>query len=1104
MLTIYRSNRAEWLANVLSEHLRLKPPSPFETVEVIVNTWPVSRWLGEELATVNGISALIRFPFPGTRLKELVKLVLGLEEKDEDPWKANRLVWHILEVLPELLKTDEASLLREWLKQRSSKPGEVNRDEWQLASSIADAFDDYALYRINEITQWLRGTDKNSSKFLETNAQSNWQPLLINLLSKRINREPFGLQVKRAIDQLKHGTPPAKKLPSQLHIFGLSSLAPVQVELIQALSGFIDIKMYLITPCRDLWQRCELRRHRLGKSWSNPLDGYWLLQAPRLEANLGRMGAEFQQLLEGSGESQLGEWKEGDLFAAPANISIQLKREPTLLEQLQQQLVTPSEGTSITRKKDDTSLTFMACPGQRRQVQLVRDQILQWLASDSSLEPKDILIMTPQVKLYSPLISSAFNDKTATNFELPYKITDRSQQDCPGLTQYMLLLLQLASTRINATAINSLLTNPAIQKQQCLTQEDVINISDLLQVTGFRWGLDAEDRDGNEVHSLSWCLDRWLLGLVLPSTPGLAPGGIAPFSKGIKLNDLTQWWNFLSLTCNQLRELRYPRTCEKWVELLRSYVKDLFGDGGNWALEFKGFLSALEVWRQSSVDSQLEIDVSVAEDILSQIFAVEVGRFGHRSGVITISALEPMRAIPHRAIVLMGLDSNIFPRHKDRPGFHLLGQKRELGDPMPSDQDRYVLLEALISARQHLMITWNSRNEHTGEPIPAASPIQQWLTQLESQLGKESVEGLLREPHPNPLARANFVPLNNQLPISCDQRNLEARIWLNKRLEPHSLALALPLKWDQPKDKEVPLISTNLLKSWLKSPQRIWLEGLQLKPREWINPLRDFEDLNLNELQRYHLLRNRFEELLEIPLEKQAHFFNNQREEDWETKYEGQGKLPPLSAARIECELLENRWQNLLSILTKLGPCRKRLLLFDGEPEEILWAGDFVIVIELGKLKSKNVMEGWVNHLQTCASSTPPTATLVISRNSSKSKRDQFQVALQWDPLPQKQAREELNKLKAIALHGLQHCWPVPPESGWAFAKAKLKDSSKGMKAFQQNWNGIFNIPGERETTEMQLCFGIDFEANMFTNNKDFIEAFSSLYDPLIEVLSEK
>jgi len=1103
LLTVYRSNRAEWLASILSEQLRLAPPSPFETVEVIVNTWPTSRWLGEQLATANGISALIRFPFPGTRLRELVKLVLNLEENDEDPWKANRLVWHILDVFPELLKAAEAAPLRDWLQQRSSNDGQLNKDEWQLASSIAEAFDNYALYRTKEITQWMKCINTDYPNNAALHERLNWQPLLMQLLSKSIDTEPFGLQVKKAIKQLKSGVPPAKKLPSQIHIFGLSSLAPVQVELIQALSGVINIKVYLITPCRDLWQRCELRRERLGALWNAPPDGFWLKKAPRLEANLGRMGAEFQQLLEGTGESQLGEWQEGDLFAAPVNIASEFKKKATLLEQLQQQLVSSNEEIGLTRGKDDTSLIFIAAPGQRRQVQLVRDQILQWFAADPSLEPRDVLIMTPQVKRYAPFIASIFNDKTATGIELPFKITDRSQQDNPGVEKYILQLLQLGSSRLNATALDSLLSNPAIQKQQGLSQEDAVNISECLQLTGFCWGVDAEDRNGDAVHSLSWCLERWLLGLALPCNPGIAPGGIAPFAEGITFNELTKWWGFLSLLCNQLQELRQPRTCDHWVTLLKSFIKDSFGDGDDWNGEVQAFFSALENWKQDAGTCQLEVEASVVVDVLNKIFSMEAGRFGHRNGLITISALEPMRAIPHRAIVLMGLDADIFPRHQNRPGFHLFEQKRKLGDPRSSDQDRYALLEALISTRERLLITWNSRNERTGETIPAATPVQQWLGQLENELGKDNYEGLLSEPHPNPLARTNFLPRNNRAPISCDRRNLEARLWLNKTLEPNNLALAQPLIWNPSKAEETSPIPKELLKEWLIAPQRIWLEQLQLQPKEWINPFKDFEDLSLNELQRYRLLRERFEELIDLPQSSQNTFINIEQKGDWQSRYAGQGTIPASSAGSIECELLENRLQHLLSILKKLGPCKKQEIPVDDGVEEILWAGDFVVVIELGKLKSRNVMEGWLKHLQVCASSQQPSASLVISRNSSSSKKDQFHIALQWNPLSAIQAKEELIKLKAVASHGLQNCWPIPPESGWAFAKASHKDPSKGLTAFQQKWDGLFNVQGEKEAPEMQLCFGLNYQAQNFISNEVFKEAYSSLYKPLIQYLSD-
>ena len=125
MLTLYRSNRAELLAQVLATRLRLDPPGPLEQVQVVVNTWPTSRWLAEQIALFisdpadppgGGIAANLRFPFPASRLRALVDQLLAGEEpaaEGPDPWRAQNLVWPVLELLPALLNAPEAGPLRQ-------------------------------------------------------------------------------------------------------------------------------------------------------------------------------------------------------------------------------------------------------------------------------------------------------------------------------------------------------------------------------------------------------------------------------------------------------------------------------------------------------------------------------------------------------------------------------------------------------------------------------------------------------------------------------------------------------------------------------------------------------------------------------------------------------------------------------------------------------------------------------------------------------------------------------------------------------------------------------------------------------------------------------
>ena len=1067
MLTLYRSNRAEFLATLLARQLLEERPDPFETVEVLVNTWPTSRWLGEQLATANGISSLVRFPFPGSRLRQLVRRVLDLPDHEEDPWRATSLVWTVLELMPALLEQPVAQPLRAWLQQRDGEASGLSRDRWQLARAIADAFDDYALYRPATLHSWMRGS--------RASTETDWQPWLARQLDASLHRQPFGLQVQTAVERLCSGAVDPDVLPKVIRLFGISALAPVQVDLIQALSGSTEVQVYLLTPCRDLWQRCGSRREQLGETWIDPPDGGWLQQAPRLEATLGRMGAEFQQLLEGSGDSQLGERREGDLFADPVRIAEGEGRPATLLERLQQQLVEPGCCESLEREHDDRSLLFQAAPGPLREVQLVRDQVLQWLAADPELEPRDVLVMTPQIDRYAPLLSSVFNDRDAIGVDLPWRLTDRSQQSTPGLTMAMLELLDLAAGRLTATGLERLLANPALQAQQGFSGEDAAALTRTLQRTGFRWGLDALERGGDETHSLIWSLDRWLLGLALPQRDGLAPGGTAPFHQDLDPQRLVRWWTVLDRLVRWLQQLRRPRASSAWVELLQALLEDLFADGGDWSWERQSWSAALADWQQRAAACPLELEVAVAAEVLAEALSVDSGRFGHRSGALTVSALEPMRAIPHKVIVLMGLDDGVFPRIDQRPGFHLLEQRRWLGDPCGGDQDRYVLLEALMSARRHLLISWCGRNEHTGEPRPAAAPVEQWLQDLSRQLGTEASAGLCIEPDPNPLDRSNFqVGLHGQ-PLSCDRRQLEARRWLDRHQSDGALGgLALPLSWSplEPDDTVDPLSYEELLQ-WLVDPQSAWLRQLGLHPGERVDPVEDLEALALTSLLQAQLLNQDLEGHL-LAAETPA----------WRDMLAGQGVLPPGAGAELEQGVLNHRLQALQQQLNGLGGCRRE--------GPLLFAGDIQVVVQPGRFSPRGLMRGWLQHLQLCADAADFGGSAVIARAD---RGDEAKTHVRWIRLEPSDAEAQLQSLQRLAQQGQHQCWPVPPKSGWLLMSRDHSKAGSGGAAFRDSWIR------ERQDPQQRLCFGADIEADLLLQSQGFEQACALLYAPMLQAL---
>ena len=1094
MLTIYRSNKAEWLAEILGQELRLNPPEITEEVNIIVSTWPSSRWLSEKLSIINNINALVKYPFPGTYLKRLVKRIIGIDPDEKDPWEKNQLVWNILELLPELMKEEEAQVIRSWLEISDKKDTQINLNLWDLANNIAETFDDYILYRPEIIKQWLSKKTKKKSREISVNKNILWQEILFNLLYKKINKDPFCIQVEKAIKRLKKDDISKLDYPKNLYVYGLSSLAPLQIDLIQAFSKVINIKIYLISPCNDLWQRCEARRLQFRNTWNTPPDRQWLLESPRLEAFLGRMGAEYQQLLEGSGEYQLGDRNEEDIFSLTADIATNKGNKPNLLEQLQQELLSTKSESILTKEKSDKSLLFLKSPGKYRQVELIRDHILQLFSDDREIQPRDILIMTPQVDSYAPIITSVFNNIDKNTTQLPWVITDKSQEDKVGLIHFVLNLLEISASRLTASIFENLLINPALRTQQNISIDEVSDIIKSLQSAGFTWGLDSSERFGEETHSLCWCLERFLLGLVLPDNPINGISNISPYSENISSTEFIKAWGILSKLCNYIDAIRSKRSCKEWIKLITSLVKDLFGDGGEWAWEEQQLLTVVNNWGLITDNCELEIDCLVVKDIITKALSSTNGKFGHRTGKITISALEPMRAIPHQIIIIMGLESRTFPRIDNRRSFNLLERKRELGDPNQYDKDRYSLLEALISTRQNLLVSWNSKDEKTGEDLEPPSPIQQWLNYLKIKLGANTFQDILIEPPANPLDHFNFIKTENSQIMSCDRKNLEAREWLEKAIPTKNISLALPLKRKEINVSELKSYSFEKTKEWLLNPQITWLKEHEIQSREFVNLIEDNDFLELSELERYKLLKHRLQssDLLNINHTKNDSNY-------WEENYSGKGVFPPKGSGLIEKDLLQERWNNLISAIYATGQITKRSIEMQELEGEFYFGGKNLIQIEVGSLKYKTLMNGWLNHLYLSANSSFNYKTLIISKKTDYRKKIQFEVSKEILPINTKEAKKILRQIHQLATAGRNNCWPIPPESGLDYALATKDNNKNEQDLFQKKWEGDLYMQGERETLAMELCFGKKCKASTFLDFESFNDVLMSLYEPILK-----
>jgi exodeoxyribonuclease V gamma subunit len=108
------------------------------------------------------------------------------------------------------------------------------------------------------------------------------------------------------------------------------------------------------------------------------------------------------------------------------------------------------------------------------------------------------------------------------------------------------------------------------------------------------------------------------------------------------------------------------------------------------------------VWLQACEDAllvaPLPLDV-VREHWLSQIEEAGLHQrfFG---GGVQFGTLMPMRSIPVKVIGLLGMNDGDYPRQKAARDFDLMAQSWRAGDRSRREDDRYLFLEAILSARQ--------------------------------------------------------------------------------------------------------------------------------------------------------------------------------------------------------------------------------------------------------------------------------------------------------------------------------------------------------------------------------------------------------------------
>ncbi len=784
MLLIHRAERADALVAALGDTLRAPADDPFRAEVVAVPSRGVERWLAQQLSHVlgageygDGVCANVIFPSYTRLLDETVAEADEAYGAAVERWSAERAVWPLMSVI------DRCAPSEPWcsvLATHLGLDGTTDKGRrFAVASKLARHFERYDRSRADLIAAWRDGHDEQGDG-LPLDADLTWQAELWRRLREQLGPAPAEL-LDTACAKIDDG--PA------FSIFGPTRISPARMRIIAALAEHRDVHLWLHHPSPALWAAVDAAGQRPQRRRAQPT----LVQHPLL-ASLSRDVRELQQLLNGYEHTD-----QHHPIAARPN---------TLLGRLQTELADDDVPTTpLPMSATDDSVQVHGAHGPARQVEVLREAILQLLAADDTLEPRDILIMCPDVEAFAPLVAASFGmaDEPGGHpaAKLRIKLADRSLRQTNPLLRLLSQLLELAAGRVTATQLLDLAGAAPVRRRFGFTDDDVERLRDWTVATGARWGLDAAHRRPYGLDRISqgtWrsALDRLSLGVAMEDD-GMWLGSTVPLDD-VDSGDIDLAGRFAELvdrtsTVVETLQGRHPVTA--WARLLDEAIADL-GEGDQpWqAIQLRRELDDLA---DTAADAEIALGLADAAALLQSRLAGRPTRASFRTGTLTVCTLVPMRSVPHRVVCLLGMDDGAFPRQAIADGDDVLARDPRTGERDARSEDRQLFLDAICAAQEHLVITYTGADPRSGAEIPPCVPLGELLDAVDATVlapdGGRARERIVTHHPLQPFDARNFAAaaLGTAGPFSFDPSGLAgARAALHTRA-PVPQLVAAPL-----------------------------------------------------------------------------------------------------------------------------------------------------------------------------------------------------------------------------------------------------------------------------------------------------------------------
>tara|TARA_B100001245_G_scaffold234957_1_gene221667 strand:+ start:19735 stop:23118 length:3384 start_codon:yes stop_codon:yes gene_type:complete len=753
MFRLYHSNDLDVLKELLVHEIRQNPAGLFEQETLLVQSQGMAHWLRLQLADGLGIAAQLDFPLPSAYVWRVFN-TLKPDLPERSHFDKQAMAWKLMRLLPQLKNQPACEALAHYLEDDRH-----GLRCYELAHKIADVFDQYLVYRPDWLLSWEQGSDDAEGADVRLHP---WQPVVWRALVDDSRRLGHSLDHRARLTLSLEEIVAAQgqrlsALPKRLFVFGIAALPGSYWDVLNAISPHIDVHFFLLNPCRNYWGDIVSDQQRARIISRTPDAAAYLDSGNPLLASWGRLGRDFLTLVHDTaaegGLQDIEAWTE----VPRDHLLGHLKADLLELQDGRAGAYRPESLTNSHFKKPvgpgDDSLRFVAAHSPLREVQRLHDQLLHWFSTIPGLKPRDVVVMVPDIDQYAPYIDAVFAS-APDDQRIPWAIADQSQVQENPLLDSLLGLMSLFDNRLQLTDVLDWLDVPAIRRRFGMDDNDLGELRRWLDKAAIRWGLDDEHRSelgfpAFDQNSWRKGLRQLLLGLLLPQDdqlhwqddwPVFAVEGAAAEQLGQLLalaDTLEKWQTFQS----------EPHTPEVWMAAIPELLDDFCDADLDEAVQLQRVRDALGRWHDELRDADFSGDLSpqVVRNWFREYLTAQGGWQRFLAGPVNFCTLMPMRSIPFRAVCLLGMNDQDYPRQVVPVGFDLIASgKARRGDRSRREDDRYLVLEALCSAQDKLYVSYRGRDvreNHELQPSVLISELLDYVSDSYCLAGDEDLPG---------------------------------------------------------------------------------------------------------------------------------------------------------------------------------------------------------------------------------------------------------------------------------------------------------------------------------------------------------------------------